>query len=55
VAHQRDRPDAAAIRSQRIRVVAVLAEIEALGLDLFEIRQHTPDLRSQESGDGRSL
>jgi len=46
--------DAAVIRSQRISVVAVLAEVEALGLDLVEIRQGTPDLRSQESGDGRS-
>jgi hypothetical protein len=28
----------------------VLAEIEALGLDLLEIRQLTPEARSPESG-----
>jgi hypothetical protein len=32
----------------------VLAEIEALGLDLVEIRQPRPTRKSQESGDGRS-
>ena len=32
----------------------VLAEIEALGLDLVEIRQLRPTRKSQESGDGRS-
>jgi hypothetical protein len=31
----------------------VLAEIEALGLDLLEVRQLTPEARSQESGDGQ--
>jgi len=32
----------------------VLAEVEALGLDLVEIRQLRPTRKSQESGDGRS-
>jgi len=32
----------------------VLAEIEALGLDLVEIRQLRPTCKSQKSGDGRS-
>jgi hypothetical protein len=31
-----------------------LAEIEAPGLDLLEIRQLTPDRKSPESGDSRS-
>jgi hypothetical protein len=31
----------------------VLAEVEALGLDLVEVRQLTPPRRSPESGDGR--
>jgi hypothetical protein len=29
----------------------VLAEIEALGLDLLEVRQLTPEARSPEPGD----
>jgi hypothetical protein len=32
----------------------VLAEIEALGLDLLEVRQLTPDRKSPEPGDSRS-
>ena len=32
----------------------VLAEIEALGLDLLEVRQLTPEGKSPESGDRRS-
>ena len=32
----------------------VLAGVEALGLDLLEVRQLTPQGESQESGDGRS-
>jgi hypothetical protein len=32
----------------------VLAEIEALGLDLLEVRQLTPERRSPESGHNRS-
>jgi len=32
----------------------VLAEIEALGLDLLEVRQLTPHRKSPESGDSRS-
>ena len=32
----------------------VLAEIEAFGLDLVEIRQLRPTCKSQKSGDGRS-
>jgi hypothetical protein len=33
----------------------VLAEIEALGLDLVELRRLTPQRGSPESGDSRSL
>ena len=32
----------------------VLAEIDALGLDLLEVRQLEPDRESPESGDSRS-
>ena len=32
----------------------VLAEIEALGLDLLEVRQLMPDRKSPESGDSGS-
>jgi hypothetical protein len=32
----------------------VLADIEALGLDLLEVRQLTPEGQSPESGNGRS-
>ncbi len=32
----------------------VLAEIEALGLDLLEVRQLEPHSKSPESGDSRS-
>ena len=32
----------------------VLAEIEALGLDLLEIRKLTPGRTSEQPGDGRS-
>jgi hypothetical protein len=32
----------------------VLADIEALGLDLLEVRQLTPKRRSPDSGDSRS-
>jgi hypothetical protein len=32
----------------------VLAEVEALGLDLVEVRQLRPQFRSPESGDSRS-
>jgi hypothetical protein len=32
----------------------VLAEVEALGLDLVEVRQLTPPCRSPESGHSRS-
>ena len=32
----------------------VLAEIEALGLNLLEVRQHTPPRESPPPGDGRS-
>jgi hypothetical protein len=38
----------------RSALYGVLAEIEALGLDLLEIRQLMPEGRSPESGDGRS-
>jgi hypothetical protein len=38
----------------RSALYGVLAQIEALGLDLLEIRQHTPQRRSPESGDSRS-
>jgi hypothetical protein len=38
----------------RSALYGVLAEIEALGLDLLEIRQLTLDSNSPESGDHRS-
>jgi hypothetical protein len=38
----------------RSALYGVLAEIEALGLDLLEVRQFTPECRSPESGDSRS-
>ena len=38
----------------RSALYGVLAEIEALGLDLVEVRQLTPQRRSPESGDSRS-
>jgi hypothetical protein len=38
----------------RSALYGVLAQIEALGLDLLEIRQHTPQRRSPGSGDSRS-
>ncbi len=38
----------------RSALYGVLAEIEALGLDLVEIRQLTPQRGSPESGDSRS-
>jgi hypothetical protein len=38
----------------RSALYGVLAEIEALGLDLLEIRKLTPDRRSPEPGDSRS-
>ena len=34
-------------------VYGVLAEIEALGLDLLEVRQLTPERKSPEPGDSR--
>jgi hypothetical protein len=38
----------------RSALYGVLVEIEALGLDLLEVRQLTPDRKSPESGDSRS-
>ena len=38
----------------RSALYGVLAEIDALGLDLLEVRQLTPDRESPEPGDGRS-
>jgi hypothetical protein len=38
----------------RSALYGVLAEIEALGLDLVEVRQVTPGRESAESGDSRS-
>ena len=38
----------------RSALYGVLAEIEALGLDLLEVRQLTSDRESQGSGDSRS-
>jgi hypothetical protein len=38
----------------RSALYGALAEVEALGLDLVEIRQLTPQRRSPESGDSRS-
>jgi hypothetical protein len=37
----------------RSALYGVLAEIEALGLDLLEIRKLAPDRTSSEAGDGR--
>jgi hypothetical protein len=38
----------------RSALYGVLAELEALGLDLLEVRQLTPHRKSPESGDSRS-
>jgi hypothetical protein len=38
----------------RSALYGVLAEIEALGLDLVEVRQHMPKRKSSEPGDSRS-
>jgi hypothetical protein len=38
----------------RSALYGVLAEIDALGLDLLEVRQLTPDRKSSEPGDSRS-
>ena len=38
----------------RSALYGVLAEIEALGLDLLELRQLSPDRESPGSGDSRS-
>ncbi len=38
----------------RSALYGVLAEIDALGLDLLEIRQLTEDRKSPDSGDSRS-
>jgi hypothetical protein len=38
----------------RSALYGVLAEVEALGLDLVEVRQLRPHRRSPESGDSRS-
>lgn len=38
----------------RSALYGVLAEVEALGLDLVEVRQLTPQRRSPGSGDSRS-
>jgi hypothetical protein len=48
-----DRPD---LRppSPASALYGVLAEIEALGLDLLEIQRLTPDRKSPEPGDRRS-
>jgi hypothetical protein len=39
----------------RSALYGVLAEIEALGLDLLEVRQLSPDRKSPRSGESRSL
>ena len=38
----------------RSALFGVLAEVEALGLDLLELRQLEPQRKSPESGDSRS-
>jgi len=38
----------------RSALYGVLAEIEALGLNLLEVRRHTPDRESPPPGDRRS-
>ncbi len=40
-------------RLDRSALYGVLAEIEALGLDLVEVRQLTPQRKSPEPGDSR--
>ena len=47
-AYRADRP------LDRSALYGVLAEIEALGLELLEVRQLTPERKSPESGDSRS-
>jgi hypothetical protein len=42
-------------RLDRSAFYGVLAEIEALGLDLLDVRQLAPRRESPESGDSRSL
>ena len=41
-------------RLDRSALYGVLAEIEALGLDLLELRRLAPERKSPESGDGCS-
>jgi hypothetical protein len=41
-------------RLDRSALYGVLAEVEALGLDLVEVRQLAPEPTSPESGDSRS-
>ena len=41
-------------RLDRSALYGVLAEVEALGLELIEIRQLTPEPKSLEPGDSRS-
>jgi hypothetical protein len=38
----------------RSALYGVLADIDALGLDLLEVRQLEPDRESSEPGDGRA-
>ena len=40
--------------ADRSALYGVLAEIEALGLDLLELRQLAPQRKSKESGDSRT-
>jgi hypothetical protein len=48
------RPAAFALLSPDPALYGALAEIEALGLDLLEVRQLTPEGKSPETGDSRS-
>ena len=53
VAHQHGADTVLTGLLDRSALYGVLAEVEALGLDLLEVRQLTPDRRSPGPGDSR--